>query len=76
MTDGESNINTGIPRLQKYWKLDQNWLKLYIFMIWVFDTVHQALVLSTDYGYFVRAIADPILLTQFPEYVLIQRGRS
>ncbi|KAL5478277.1 hypothetical protein ACEPAI_2461 [Sanghuangporus weigelae] len=43
---------------EKYWKTDQPWLKTYILLIWIMDTVHQALVSHFNYVYFVKGIAN------------------
>ncbi|KAL5514885.1 hypothetical protein ACEPAG_2201 [Sanghuangporus baumii] len=51
---------------EKFWKTDQHWLKGYIFLIWIFDTTHQALLLYSTYIPFVRGIANALLMIHLP----------
>ncbi|KAL5514828.1 hypothetical protein ACEPAG_2144 [Sanghuangporus baumii] len=51
----------------KFWAMDPHWLKIYIFILWMIDTVQQALRLEVSYMFFVKGIADPTLLKHLPK---------
>ncbi|THH08791.1 hypothetical protein EW145_g2463 [Phellinidium pouzarii] len=52
----------------KYTKTDKWWLKIYIFMVYALDTLHQIFLLSSLYTYFVTNFANPahLLLNERP----------
>ncbi|OCB91624.1 hypothetical protein A7U60_g1123 [Sanghuangporus baumii] len=52
---------------EKYWKTERRWLKLHMSLLWILDTVHQALLMNILYILFVKGIADPTLLYRFQE---------
>lgn len=56
---------------KKYWDTDDNWLKAYIFAIWILDTAHQALLLNFTYIYFVKGIVQPGLLLRVSRWVAL-----
>ena len=52
------------PRLQSHAKADKLWMKVYIFVAWALDTIHEVFLLKTVYVYLVKDIVDPLLLEQ------------
>ena len=40
------------------------WLKVYIFIVWIFDTAHEILLLWSIYIYLVKDIGDLLALEQ------------
>ena len=55
--------------VQKYWKTDKPWFKTYIFIIWIFDTVQEILVVQFSYMYFVKDIVDSSWQDRLPRHV-------
>ena len=43
---------------QSYGKTDRNWLKCFVFVAWVLDSVHEALLLNNVYIDLVTDIGD------------------
>lgn len=52
--------------VQKYWKTELSWMKAYIFVIWVLDSTHQALVMKYLYILFIRHFGDFQFLDTIP----------
>ena len=52
------------PRLKSYSRTDKMWMKAYVFVAWVLDTIHEVFLLKTAYVYLVKDIADPLALEQ------------
>ena len=40
------------------------WMKVYVFVAWVLDTIHEGFLLKPAYVYLVKDIADPLALEQ------------
>ena len=40
------------------------WTKIYVFVAWALDTVHEIFLLKTVYIYLVRGIGNPLALEQ------------
>ena len=40
------------------------WMKAYVLVAWILDTVHMALLLAAVYVYLVKDIGDPYVLVQ------------
>ena len=47
---------------QNYAKKDRWWLKLFVFIVWVFDTVHQVLLVQFIYVYLVKEFGNFLFL--------------
>ena len=52
--------------LQSYGRTDKLWLKGYVFVAWVFDTLHQMFLLSAIYTFLVKDIGNLPALATFP----------
>ena len=50
-------------------KTDFRWLKLYVFVDWVLNTLHQAFLLKAVYIYLVKDIGDVLGLAFFQRYI-------
>ena len=51
---------------QSYGRTDKSWLKGYVFVAWVFDTVHEMFLLSAIYTFLVKDIGNLPALTIAP----------
>ncbi|OCB91616.1 hypothetical protein A7U60_g1115 [Sanghuangporus baumii] len=49
---------------EKYWKTERRWLKVYMSLLWILDTVNQAFISNDTYVLFVKGIANPALLAR------------
>ena len=45
--------------------MDKMWLKLFVFVAWVLDTVHEILLLAAVYVYLVKDIGNLSALENF-----------
>ncbi|PAV15923.1 hypothetical protein PNOK_0878100 [Pyrrhoderma noxium] len=57
----------GIATIQTYYYYDRYvkdalWLKLFVFLVWALDTVHQALILHAGYVYLITNYANPTFI--------------
>ena len=51
--------------LESYARTDKMWMKAYVLVAWVLDTIHEAFLMKAAYVYLVQDIADPLALEQF-----------
>ncbi|OCB90408.1 hypothetical protein A7U60_g2419 [Sanghuangporus baumii] len=52
---------------ERYWKTDRLWLKVYMCLVWMLDTAHQALLVESIYVPVVRGLSNPLLYLQLPK---------
>ena len=50
------------------------WLKLYVCLLYVFDTLHEVFLLRTVYGYLVKDIGNVEALGTYSKLVLMQKN--
>ncbi|KAL5514867.1 hypothetical protein ACEPAG_2183 [Sanghuangporus baumii] len=50
---------------EKFWKTEKRWFKTYMTVLWIMDTVHQALISNTAYMCLVKGISDPAWLSRY-----------
>lgn len=56
--------STLTPFLQSYGQSDKAWLKYYVFVAWILDTIHEGLLLNGIYFYLVKDIGNLPALAQ------------
>ncbi|KAI5121952.1 hypothetical protein M0805_002023 [Coniferiporia weirii] len=53
----------------KYWAVDQRWLKLLVCSVWCLDTAHQAFIMHSTYSRLVTKFGDIVVLTEMDSSV-------
>ncbi|THG94059.1 hypothetical protein EW145_g8221, partial [Phellinidium pouzarii] len=53
----------------KYTK-DETWLKIHVFVVWAFDTAHQALIIKANYIYLITQYGNPAFLVHVESSLL------
>ena len=56
-----------ILHLQTYGQSDKASLKCYVFVAWLFDTIHEVFLLNANYVYLVKDISDFSALADAPK---------
>ena len=53
-----------MPPLQSHGRGDKLWMRIYVFVTWVLDAVHQIVLLASFYTYLVKDIGNLLALKQ------------
>ena len=59
-----SRFSSAMLRLlhQSHGRMDRIWMNIFVFIVWVLDTVHEILLLAAVYVYLVKDIGDLLAL--------------
>ncbi|KAL5484816.1 hypothetical protein ACEPAI_7458 [Sanghuangporus weigelae] len=57
--------------LEKHFRADKLWLKIYTVLLWILDTVYLILILRIVYIYFVREFGNIGFLDRLPKYIYV-----